>query len=75
MTRKTITIDEDLHTRLADRKGDDESWSDLLRRLEDVETQGREAECSVNALTEDHIDDIAAAVSRRTADELETRLR
>lgn len=70
--RKTITIDAELHEALADRKADDESWTDFLERLAETETDRGQAERDVNALTEAHISDIAAATARRTVDEIET---
>lgn len=74
MTRKTISIDEDLHGELSADKREDESWTECIRRLVD-ESPGQQAECDVNALTEDHIEDIAAITARKAADEVETRLR
>lgn len=69
--RKTITVDADVHAALDELKRVDESWTDLLRRL----TGGRDGEHGLNTLTEAHIEDIAATTARRTAEELETRLR
>lgn len=74
--RKTISVSEDCYWDLEARKQDDDSWTDVLERLlDDAETGGGEDERNVNALTEDHIADIAAETARKTADEVENRLR
>lgn len=70
MSRKTISIDEQVHENLQEMKRDNDSWSDLLRRLSD----GQGGEHDLNTLTEEHIDDIATETARQTARELENRL-
>jgi predicted CopG family antitoxin len=70
MSRKTISIDEDVYDDLEELKRDDDSWTDLLRRL----STGQGGEHDLNTLTEEHIDDIATETARRTARELENRL-
>ncbi|AAM88769.1 hypothetical protein PhiCh1p97 [Natrialba phage PhiCh1] len=54
MSRKTISIDEDLHDRLDQHKGDDESWTDFVERLyEAAYIEGRDDERTVRAPLED----------------------
>lgn len=79
--RKTITIDADLHAQLQSQKRGSESWTAFLQRLQqqadEAQADPQEAHPvdDLETLTEDHIDDIATRTARRTADEVETRLR
>lgn len=50
MSRKTISIDEDLHDRLDEYKREDESWTDFVERLfEAVEIEGHGDERTLRA--------------------------
>jgi len=82
MSRKGISIDEELHERGRQLKGD-ESWNDLLQRAFDaLEEQDGDVARDVardetqdvpdGVLTEDHIDDIGAELERRLERTLET---
>jgi len=78
MSRKTISVSEHVYSLLKAQKGVDESFNDLLERLVQVhEDGGAEGADGLpdDVLTEEHIDDIVAQASRKTADELENRLR
>ena len=79
MSRKTISVDDEVYERWAEHKRDDESWTDLLERGADaLESEDGDVNASVNeseALTEDHIGDIATEVERRVERALETTVR
>jgi len=76
MGRTTITAGDEGYEAIAAHKGEDESWTELLKRAADaLEADDGGGELAPNTLTEEHIEDIAARTSRRTADELEDRLR
>jgi len=71
--RKTISVDSETYATLYALKRDGESWSATLSRAaEALESQA--GDVNANALTVSHIDDIAARVSRQTAEEVENRL-
>lgn len=75
-TRKTLTVARSPFERCAELKREGESWSEFLHRAADaLETDTGRTEHESNTLTEDHIDDIATAAARRTAEELEAKLR
>ena len=75
MTRKSISVSEDVYERLLAHKGDDDSWTDVGQRAADAldavdgdesPDSGVDADADAShTLTEDHIDDIAAEVERR----------
>lgn len=71
--RTNISVTDDVHERCSTLKRDDESWSAFLTRAADALEQ-TETDHTQTALTTAHIDDIAARVSRRTAEEVENRL-
>jgi hypothetical protein len=88
MTRKTHSVQKDANDALEPYKRDDESWTDFYFRLADIceaheasanETFAPDAEAIAQAVAAEldlpDTEDIATATSRRTADELETRLR
>ena len=75
MSRKSITTDETAFERCRDLKREGESWADFLERAADALEDDTGPELASSVLTEDHIADIAAEVSRRTADEVENRLK
>jgi hypothetical protein len=61
MSRKTITVDEDVYERLDDVKDDDESWTELLLRLYEAAYLEDEGEHTVNAtFTGDGSTDVSA---------------
>jgi len=50
MSRKTISIDEDLHDRLDEHKREEESWTDFVERLfEAAYIEGRDGERTLRA--------------------------
>lgn len=54
MSRKTISIDEDLHDRLDDCKRENESWTEFVQRLFDaVDIEGRDGERTMRAPSDD----------------------
>lgn len=67
MSRKTITIREDVFDRLDADRGDTESWSDFLDRLAD---EDGDTEHEPNTATVENVDEIARAV----AAEVENRM-
>ena len=79
MSRKTISVDDEVYERWVEHKRDDESWTDTLERGADaLESEDGDVNASVNkskTLTEEHIDDIAAEVERRVERTLETTVR
>lgn len=79
MSRTSITIDVDVGDRLEACKRDDETWTELMERAADAiegdETAGGPDESTMNALREEHIDDIAAETASRVVRDLETALR
>jgi len=62
--RKTITIDADLHERLADAKPAGQSWTEFLDNLADGGVN------TANTVVVGNIDELA----RATADEVENRM-
>lgn len=77
MSRKSITVDERAFYRLKAEKRDGESWTELIDRATDaLESQDDDATADpdFDALTEDHIQDIATLTARKTATEVESRL-
>ena len=72
MSRTTISVRDDVFDQLEADKPSDQSWSDFLEELHEnaAKTDTRQDEHAMNALTEEHIDDIAVA----TADRIENRL-
>ena len=71
MPRTTLSVPDALYERLEACKRDDESWPDVLKRAaEALESTDDGSERTMDALTQDHIDDIA----RATADEVENRM-
>ena len=71
MTRKTITVTEDVYERLATLKRDDESWSELGDRAADVlESGDSDVNTEPSSVVVENIDEIA----RASADEVEDRM-
>lgn len=74
VNRTSITCHISTFDRLNDRRHDGESWDSYLNRLADAAESTDDAANS-NEFTPDDIDDVADTIARRTADEIETRLR
>jgi hypothetical protein len=86
MSRKSISVSEDVYDRLLAHKGADDSWTDVGKRAADAldtvdgdtESPDGGVDADANAshtLTEDHIDDIGAEVERRVERVLENATR
>lgn len=73
----TVTVPESTKATLEDLAGDDESIASVIERLADgVESDdGTLTTDEFEAQMRDFVEDIASTTSRRTADELESRLR
>lgn len=73
--RTTLSLPDDTVERLEAHKRDGESWPAFADRvaniLDDTDSEGEHA---MNTLPPGVVDDLAAEISRRTADEVENRL-
>jgi len=77
MGRKSITISDEAYDELASFKREQESWSEFAERAANaLESQySADGRDDVNALSEEHIDDIATAVEGRVQTLLENAMR